>query len=112
MSIRVKIIVAALAAFFVLLLMLLWSAFVFLGRTPIDPFINQIGALITITVGLIAAFFGHQSASALAGAAPVALAAEAALTAAAAPVLAVPLAEAAPVPAGAPVAPVATPTLQ
>jgi len=63
MTVRLKIIVATLAALFVLLLMILWSAFVFLGRTPIDPFINQIGALITIAVGLVSAFFGHQAAS-------------------------------------------------
>lgn len=63
MSIRLKIIVAALAAVFVLLLMILWAVFVYNGRTAIDPFINQIGALITIAVGLIAAFFGHQSAA-------------------------------------------------
>ncbi|WP_322105839.1 hypothetical protein [Paraburkholderia sp. J41] len=63
MSVKSKIFVAALAALFVVLLLILWGVFVFLGRTPIDPLINQITALITIVVGLVSAFFGHQARS-------------------------------------------------
>ncbi|NIF80126.1 hypothetical protein F3J20_22490 [Paraburkholderia sp. Cy-641] len=62
MTVRQKIVVGAIGAAIVLLLMLLWAFFAWFGKTPIDPLINQIGALITIVVGLIAAFFGHQSA--------------------------------------------------
>jgi|GEM_PF-3793761 len=63
MTVKQKILVGAIGAFVVLLLMLLWAIFAWSGKTPIDPLINQIGALITIVVGLIAAFFGHQSAA-------------------------------------------------
>lgn len=63
MSVKLKIIIGAIAAVVVLLLMLLWAFFAFEGRAPMDPFIGEIGNLITITVGLVAAFFGHQAAS-------------------------------------------------
>jgi hypothetical protein len=63
MTVKQKILVGAIGALVVLLLMLLWATFAWSGKTPIDPLINQIGALITIVVGLIAAFFGHQSAA-------------------------------------------------
>lgn len=63
MSVKLKIIIGAIAAVVVLLLMLLWAFFAFEGKAPMDPFINEISALITIVVGLVAAFFGHQAAS-------------------------------------------------
>jgi hypothetical protein len=63
MTVKLKIIVGAIGALVVLLLMLLWAFFAWFGKTPIDPLINQIGSLITIVVGLIAAFFGHQAAT-------------------------------------------------
>ena len=68
MTVKLKIIIGAIAALVVLLLMLLWAFFAYQGRPSIAPFIYQISALITVPVGLISAFFGHQSAPRDAGA--------------------------------------------
>lgn len=71
MTVKLRIIIGAIAAFVVMLLLLLWAFFAYQGKTPIDPFIYQLASLITIVVGLVSAFFGHQSASRDAGAGAV-----------------------------------------
>lgn len=61
MTVKLRIIIGAIAAFVVMLLLLLWAFFACRGITPIEPLIYQIASLITIVVGLVSAFFGHQS---------------------------------------------------
>jgi hypothetical protein len=61
MNTRQKIIVCALAALFILILMCGWGYFAYHGKTDVGVFIAQIGTLITIAVGLITAFAGHQA---------------------------------------------------
>lgn len=63
MNVKQKIIIGAIAAVVVMLLLLLWAFFAYEGKTPIDPFIYQLASLITIVVGLVSAFFGHQAAT-------------------------------------------------
>jgi hypothetical protein len=62
MSTLQKIIVCGLAALFILILMCGWGYFAYHGKTDVGVFIAQIGTLITIAVGLITAFAGHQAA--------------------------------------------------
>lgn len=62
MTVKQKIIVCGLAALFILILMTGWGCFAYHGKTDVPAFIGQLGTLITVAVGLITAFAGHQAA--------------------------------------------------
>lgn len=61
MTVWQKIIVGAIAAVFILLLMLAWGWFAYHGKTDIPAFIGELGLLVTVTIGLVSAWFGYHS---------------------------------------------------
>ncbi len=61
MTVWQKIIVGAIAAVFILILMIAWGWFAYNGKTDVPAFIGELGLLVTVTVGLVSAWFGYHS---------------------------------------------------
>jgi hypothetical protein len=64
MTVRQKIIVGAIAALFVLALMLVWGYFVNIGKTDTQAYIGQISVLISMAITVITVWCGHQAGAA------------------------------------------------